>query len=172
MIDLGYTDCYHFAALMYDNPRDAEMWLEALRAKYLGHGRPFQRQDWDQLLGHCQAVTDTPCAVFYRELLDAYPEAKVVLTVRDNPQQWWESQMRTVMPFFEKFSLPSKTWENWVFRLFLQERTALDEVNWMLPRYYEMYRLLAEDIRESELSGKGNFMFCLGSLSLRSENTG
>jgi len=96
----------------------------------------------------------------------------VVLTVRDNPQQWWESQMRTVMPVFEKFSLPSKTWGNWLFRLFLPERTALDEVNWMLPRYYEMYRLLAEDIRESELSGKGNFMFCLGSLSLRSENTG
>lgn len=123
------------------------MWVEAFEAKFEGKGKPFQREDWDQLLGHCQAVTDTPCAVFYRELLDAYPDAKVILTVRDSPRQWWESQMRTVMPFFDKFSLPPRTWANWLYRQFLPPPTALDKVNYMLPRYYDMYRLLAEDLR-------------------------
>jgi hypothetical protein len=36
------------------------------------------------------AVTDVPAAFFYHELLEAYPDAKVVLTVRDI-EEWWES---------------------------------------------------------------------------------
>jgi len=36
------------------------------------------------------AVTDVPAAIFYRELAEAYPEAKVVLTVRE-VESWWRS---------------------------------------------------------------------------------
>jgi Sulfotransferase domain len=36
------------------------------------------------------AVSDIPSAFFYRELLEAYPEAKVILTVRD-VEAWWKS---------------------------------------------------------------------------------
>lgn len=36
------------------------------------------------------AVTDIPSAYFYRELLDAYPEARAILTVRD-VESWWSS---------------------------------------------------------------------------------
>src|SRR5208283_3567968 len=36
------------------------------------------------------AVTDIPSAYFYRELLEAYPEAKAILTVRD-VESWWRS---------------------------------------------------------------------------------
>jgi hypothetical protein len=38
------------------------------------------------------AVTDVPTAYFYRELLEAYPECKAVLTVRD-VDSWWESSI-------------------------------------------------------------------------------
>jgi hypothetical protein len=41
------------------------------------------------------AVTDLPSAYFYRELLDAYPEAKAILTVRD-VESWWKSIARHV----------------------------------------------------------------------------
>ena len=44
-------------------------------------GKPYGREESDSLLGRCMAATDTPCAAFYRELLDAYPDAKVILTV-------------------------------------------------------------------------------------------
>jgi hypothetical protein len=37
----------------------------------------------DQLLGHVAAVTDAPCNIFGPELIEAYPEAKVVLIERD-----------------------------------------------------------------------------------------
>jgi hypothetical protein len=41
------------------------------------------------------AVLDVPSAYFYRELLDAYPEAKAILTVRD-VDAWWKSIERHV----------------------------------------------------------------------------
>lgn len=36
------------------------------------------------------AVSDLPTALFYRELMEAYPESKVVLTIRD-VESWWAS---------------------------------------------------------------------------------
>jgi hypothetical protein len=85
------------------------MWLEAFAAKYDYQGPHFTKSDWDQLLGHCQAATDTPCVIFYRELLAAYPDAKVILTVRDDVDQWFDSMMKTIMPFFEQICLPPRT---------------------------------------------------------------
>ena len=52
LFELGYFDVYHGASPYNENPRDAEMWVEALKGKYEG-GKPFERKDWDQLLGHC-----------------------------------------------------------------------------------------------------------------------
>lgn len=48
---------------MVENQRDCEMWLDALRAKYRGEGK-FEREDWDRLLGHCQASVK---ACFYTQ---------------------------------------------------------------------------------------------------------
>ena len=85
---LGYENPYHFSS-MYGNVKDADMWMEALRAKYKGIGT-FGRADWDKLLGHVAAVTDAPCNVFAPELLDAYPDAKVILVEREI-ESWYKS---------------------------------------------------------------------------------
>lgn len=66
------------------------MWVEALRAKYDGIGQPFGRAEFDQLLGHVGAVTDAPCTIFAKELIEAYPEAKIVLVERDI-EKWYKS---------------------------------------------------------------------------------
>ena len=39
------------------------MWIEAFERKYKG-SKECSRQDWDQLLGHVEAITDFPVAVF------------------------------------------------------------------------------------------------------------
>lgn len=78
---LGYPSPYHFSSIL-TNIQDADIWNEVLRAK-LKEGRTATRRELDQVIGHCGAVTDTPCAVLWRELLAAYPEAKVVLVERD-----------------------------------------------------------------------------------------
>ena len=79
---LGLNECYHQTTLI-QNPEDGVMWLQALKAKYRGEGPPFSRQQWDALLGHCQAVCDVPAIHFADELMDTYPDAKVILTTRD-----------------------------------------------------------------------------------------
>lgn len=75
------------------------MWLEALRAKYDGVGKPYGREEFDKLLGHCQAVSDIPAVVFSEELIRAYPDAKVILTLRDM-DSWYESNLKTTNVFF------------------------------------------------------------------------
>jgi Sulfotransferase domain len=123
LFDLGYSDVYHYSHI-YENPKDAELWLEAFQAKYQGKGKPYGRREWDALLGHWmvrwsrtsfrfitvpltavntgrQAVSDTPAVQFYKELLEAYPEAKVILTVRDTPEQWHFSVLSTIQPFLD-----------------------------------------------------------------------
>jgi hypothetical protein len=51
---LGYNDTYHGFSAILENPMDCDMWLEALKAKYDHQGRPYGREEFDKLLGHCQ----------------------------------------------------------------------------------------------------------------------
>ncbi|KAF1814290.1 hypothetical protein P152DRAFT_472064 [Eremomyces bilateralis CBS 781.70] len=81
---LGYRDVYHmFRAIK--NTKDFDLWNEAVDAKWYGKGEPYERADWDQLLGDCMAALGFPCAAFAPELIASYPEAKVILTHR-NPE--------------------------------------------------------------------------------------
>jgi hypothetical protein len=98
---LGYQNPYHYASLV-SNVKDADMWNEALRAKYSGKGRPYGRAEFDQLLGHCGAVTDTPICNFWKELIEAYPEAKVVLVERDE-EKWLRSWAVLIRGVFNPF---------------------------------------------------------------------
>jgi hypothetical protein len=77
-----------------ENPPDCLMWSDALASKYDGKGT-FGREQWDQLLGHCQAVCDWPAVAFAKELIEAYPDAKVLITTRDI-DSWHASTMKTV----------------------------------------------------------------------------
>ncbi|KAJ7290792.1 P-loop containing nucleoside triphosphate hydrolase protein [Mycena rebaudengoi] len=91
---LGYKETHHGAAVV-SNALEADMWMEAIDAKFFGKGQPYGREEWDQLLGHCQAVTDAPSILFSEELIAAYPDAKVILTNRD-PEKWWKSYSDTL----------------------------------------------------------------------------
>lgn len=82
---------YHYASI-FANCKDSDMWFDAIDAKFNDQSqkKPFGRTEFDQLLGHVGAVTDVPCIVFWRELLEAYPNAKVVLVERDE-EKWLNS---------------------------------------------------------------------------------
>lgn len=83
---LGLNECYHQTTLI-QNPQDGAIWLRALQTR--GTSNAFGRKEWDALLGHCQAVCDVPAVHFAKELMDVYPEAKVVLTSRDVEKWHW-----------------------------------------------------------------------------------
>jgi hypothetical protein len=53
--------------------------------------------DWVQLLEGYVAALDWPSSMFWNELSEAFPDALVLLSVRDSPEQWWQSMNKTVL---------------------------------------------------------------------------
>ncbi len=84
---LGMGPCYHMHE-EFLQPEHHALWRRAHAGKI---------ESWRELLGEYQSVTDTPACLFWRELVRAYPGAKVVLTIRD-PNTWYESMCSTVYP--------------------------------------------------------------------------
>lgn len=86
---LGYDRTYHGIRTMSPS-NDGFMWEELTNAKFGANPRPITPHDLDKILGNCMAVTDMPCAAFWSELMDAYPEAKILLVERD-VESWYRS---------------------------------------------------------------------------------
>ncbi len=83
--ELGFGLCYHMTEL-FDKPGVDEQWGAIVR------GEPV---DWHTVFKGYQATVDWPACAFYKELMQAYPHAKVLLTVRD-PEKWYESVTNTI----------------------------------------------------------------------------
>jgi hypothetical protein len=81
---LGFGPCYHMVNILTDLPL-SEQW----------EGAMDEPADWDAIFGEHQSTVDWPGSFFYRELADAYPDAKVVLSVRD--PDFWEKSMRATI---------------------------------------------------------------------------
>ncbi|KAL3456151.1 NAD dependent epimerase/dehydratase [Aspergillus heterothallicus] len=93
--ELGYN-CYHMAeaALDYRNG-SLTNWNKAIVAKYDEIGEEFRGEDFDKMLCAYDAVTDIPSILFAEELMDAYPDAKIILTIRD-VNEWLPSMERSL----------------------------------------------------------------------------
>ena len=85
-------------------------WNEALAAKFHGNGQPYGPEEFRKLLADYSAVTDVPCILFMDELLETYPDAKIVVTNRD-VESWLRSMESTVYVI-----MSWKSW--WVLALF------------------------------------------------------
>ena len=84
---VGFAPCYHMFEVNKQK-QGAQPWLAASR------GQPV---DWDQVLEGYQAVVDWPACAFYRELHARYPEARVILGVRE-AESWYQSARETIYP--------------------------------------------------------------------------
>jgi hypothetical protein len=82
---LGFGPCYHMTEV-FAHPGHADFWSSAWR------GEPV---DWEGVLGDYGATVDWPACTFYEDLMERYPEAKVLLSVRD-PERWYESTRSTI----------------------------------------------------------------------------
>jgi hypothetical protein len=91
--ELGFTKCYHMVEV-FTRKDDAQIWDSALC------GEPV---DWDGLFAGYRATVDLPSCLFYREQMEKYPEAKVILTVRD-PERWYDSARQTI--YFARTAFP------------------------------------------------------------------
>ena len=87
---LGWP-CYHMKEVMAHKGDHLDFWIEVSRAE------PGSRHDWERVFATYTATVDNPAACVWRELMAAYPDAKVLLTLHPKgPEAWYESTIETI----------------------------------------------------------------------------
>lgn len=82
---LGFDKCYHMIDLL-SNPQNVHYWEAAQRG---------EKVNWDEVFEGYQATVDYPGCRYYKQYMELYPDAKVLLNVRD-PDKWYESTRDTI----------------------------------------------------------------------------
>jgi hypothetical protein len=94
---LGFGPCYHMVELI-GNPERIDQWAQPTA------GGTF---DWDQIFAGYASTVDWPAAAYWRPLAQAYPDAKVLLSVRD-PQKWYDSVNSTIYYAYKLIQNPDQ----------------------------------------------------------------
>ncbi|RAL03914.1 sulfotransferase family protein [Aspergillus ibericus CBS 121593] len=123
---LGYQP-YHGWDLVFDSPGYIQEWAALARRKY--DGAPdgdfhATAAEFDALLGDHDAVLDSVPAMFAAELIEAYPDAKVVMNTRSDLDAWHQSMMKTLVAETEG------SWKTWFVSTFNAE------MFWLWEAYY------------------------------------
>lgn len=79
--------CYHMMEV-FQHPEHIRLWHAAARG---------EMPDWGQLFSDFGAAVDWPAAAFWPELSAAFPDALVLLSLRE-PESWWQSASETIFP--------------------------------------------------------------------------
>ncbi|EJU05219.1 hypothetical protein DACRYDRAFT_74378 [Dacryopinax primogenitus] len=120
---LGFGPCHHGSTLP-TCPERSIMYLHTVGSK---------STDFRSLMSGFRATVDSPGCDFVPELMAAFPNAKVVLSLRDSPNAWWKSFSETVyetsFPSYQLLVYPIP-FMRYQFRVV----TALLNKKW-LPRY-------------------------------------
>lgn len=89
---LGFGPCHHMEEVI-KNPSEVDTWARAGRGEKI---------DWKTFMSKWGSSCDFPSALYYRELMDVFPDAKVILTVR-SAESWYASMAETIVPMFNRF---------------------------------------------------------------------
>jgi sulfotransferase family protein len=86
---LGFGPCYHMFDIVGNEARLGQ-WEKIVC--------DAQRPDWEVVFDGYTSAVDGPCAIYYRQLIETFPEAKIMLTVRD-AERWYQSTHDTLYQF-------------------------------------------------------------------------
>ena len=82
---LGLGPCYHMIDVI-QAPERVQHWARAAEG---------EQMDWDAVFDGYRSAVDWPVCDYWRELAAYYPDAKIILTVRD-PDSWYASTQNTI----------------------------------------------------------------------------
>src|SRR5271165_3908596 len=128
---LGEGPCYHMRDLLADLEQGLPLWESAAEGC----------ADWERIFGGARSTVDWPSARFYPELIEHYPDAKVLLSVRSS-EEWVSSMRETVWGVFHGDS---------VLHHMCEARAALDPL-WQ--RYMALMRWMSWDEEVGALAGE------------------
>ena len=83
---LGFGPCYHMRNVLMDLENQLPYWEAA------HEGNP----DWQGVFGDAQSTVDWPSARYYEDLMEVYPDAKIILSVR-SAEGWVNSMRETIV---------------------------------------------------------------------------
>ncbi|OJJ56434.1 hypothetical protein ASPSYDRAFT_59741 [Aspergillus sydowii CBS 593.65] len=100
---LGYEHVFHGWHVWQSRPMLWRAWAKLIRRKYGADGTVpgdtgLTRDDFDAYISQFEAVTDLPWPTFAREMIAAYPEARVVLNRRSDVDAWYRSYCTVLKP--------------------------------------------------------------------------
>jgi hypothetical protein len=99
--------CYHMAEV-FKRPQDIATWHAAAKG---------ERIDWRALFSDYVSVVDWPASAFWPQIADVFPDAIILLSVRD-ADAWWKSASKTI---FEIYQRPPKPDDNPGFKAMLAD---------------------------------------------------
>ncbi len=95
---LGFGPCHHMERVLHNRPTQVPLWAAAVEG----------RADWEAIYKGYESAVDWPTAMFFRELSEANPSAKFILTHR-SPESWAQSFSQTIYKAIaEKDSMPAE----------------------------------------------------------------
>lgn len=90
--ELGFP-CYHMLEVLKNkaNKTHLDFW------RNVANSQAGVQHDWEQVFSNYTATVDNPACCVWKELLAAYPDAKVVLTLHPKgAEAWFESTFETI----------------------------------------------------------------------------
>ena len=87
---LGVGPCHHMKEVVV-SPEQIEMWTD------IAYGAD---PDWERAFAGFHSAIDWPSAFYWRELSEVYPEARVILTLRD-ADSWYKSFSNTILRYLD-----------------------------------------------------------------------
>lgn len=85
---LGFAPCHHMLSVRENREEQTDLWSR------ISDGETVS---WDEVFKGFRAMVDWPGCHYYAELADYYPDAKVILSLRD-PESWYNSMTETLFP--------------------------------------------------------------------------
>ena len=89
---LGFGPCHHMKEVM----------LNSEQAEYFYLASMGEKVDWNEVFKDYNSAVDWPAAAYYRELADKYPDAKIILGMRD-ADSWYDSASTTIYQMSQNF---------------------------------------------------------------------
>jgi hypothetical protein len=146
--ELNITPCLHMAQIIPHTSRQ-----ELLIAATHSTDTATRQKQLNALISGYAAVCDMPAVFFLADLMDMYPEARVILTTRPSAETWAESCRESLGFFFSgSFGVLGFLWgtERLWFRLNMRilewAREKVGEGDIFSARFYERYNELVRGV--------------------------
>jgi Sulfotransferase domain len=94
--------CYHMLEVR-ERPGDPDVWGDAYEGRLPA---------WDDFFDGYQSTVDWPAAPFWSDISNTFPDALILLSVRD-ADAWWKSVSNTIFPALATYFAPNAPDDGW-----------------------------------------------------------